>query len=293
MRSPLLLVALLALVAPALAQDFSKVPVQVHHLRGPVHDVRAAGGNMLAVAGPDGLLLVDSDYAEMAARVDSTLSAMDAGPVRLIVNTHWHFDHVGGNEFLSRDGAVVVAQARTREYMSAPQSLAVIDTEVPASPPAAWPDICVHDQLTLHWGDEVVALYHVAGHTDTDLLVHLPVANVLHMGDMLFHGGYPYMDTEHGGSIDGLIAGVTRALGLCDDETLVVPGHGPLAGRDDLQTYLAVITEYRGLVAAAKGAGQTLEQVIEAQPAAHLDEQWGQRMFPPSAFMTFIYVSLP
>lgn len=293
MRCLIMGMMVLTLAVGVVAQDFEQIPVRVDELRGPVLGVRAAGGNMLAVTGPEGLLLVDSDYAEMAARLDSTLAALERGPVAMIVNTHWHFDHVGGNEHLGRGGAVVVAHENTRRYMAASQSLAFIDTDVPASPPAAWPDICVHDRLTLHWGDEVIELHHVTGHTDTDLLVHLPASNILHMGDLLFQGGYPYVDTEHGGGIDGLIDGVSLAISLCDDETLVVPGHGPLAGRDDLTAYLEVLTEYRGLVAQLKSAGKSLDEVIAAAPAAHLDEQWGQRMFPPAGMMTFIYLTLP
>jgi glyoxylase-like metal-dependent hydrolase (beta-lactamase superfamily II) len=189
-------------------------------------------------------------------------------------------------------GAVLAAHESVPDWMAAPQHLDVLDHDVPASPEAALPRICVGDTLTLRWGDEKVGLRHVAGHTGGDLVVRLHRADVVHAGDLFFNCGYPYIDTAHGGSIDGMIRGVEYVLTLCGPDTRIVPGHGPVATTDDLHDYLAILKDYRRIVAAEKAAGRSLEEVVAARPAAILDDRWGKAMFPPKAFIEMIWLSV-
>lgn len=286
--------ALLAAAAGvANAQDFGPITETATELAPGLHLLQGGGGNVLACAGDGGLLLIDADVEQMADKLLAATAALQAGPVALAVATHWHFDHVGGFGALAASGAVLAAHEKVRAWMAAPQHLDVLDHDVPASPAAALPQICVGDTLTLRWGDETVGLRHVAGHTGGDLVVRLHRADVVHAGDLFFNCGYPYIDTAHGGSIDGMIDGVEYVLGLCGPDTRIVPGHGPVATPDELRTYLGILKDYRRIVAAEKAAGRSLAEAVAARPAAALDERWGGSMFPPEAFIEMIWLSVP
>lgn len=287
----LLAVLFYALATTTAAQDFSRIPVRTTELAPGTRLVEGAGGNMLACAGPQGLLVVDTDYLEMNAKLGAALDSLGAGPCRLVVNTHWHFDHVGGNAALAAAGAVVMGHANTRRHMSGDQHLDVIDHDVPASPPDAWPSVTVSDTL-FSWGEETVVLRHVpAAHTDGDLVVQLRQADVVHTGDLCFNGGYPYIDTAHGGTIDGVLAGLDVVLALAGPATRIVPGHGPVATREELQAYRDALQQFRDLVVAEMEAGKTLAEVQAAKPTAALDAVWGRRMFPPDAFADLVFRS--
>jgi glyoxylase-like metal-dependent hydrolase (beta-lactamase superfamily II) len=296
MPGPRLAPALLlcALSAVSFAQDFETIRVETRPLAEGIHLIRSrAGGNSLAAVGPRGVLLVDSDYEELGSKVEAAVRGLGAGPVRLLVNTHWHFDHVGGNERFARAGALVVAHENVRERMGRGQLITIIDTEVPASPPAALPVLIYGEGLTLHLGDETVELMHPGpAHTDGDTVVRFRRANVVHTGDLVFAGGYPFIDLSSGGGIEGLIAALETVLGLCDEKTVIVPGHGELMKRSDLRDYVAMLRSARDAVAAEVAAGKSLEEAVAARPTAALDERWGKTMFPPPVFTEILYRSL-
>jgi glyoxylase-like metal-dependent hydrolase (beta-lactamase superfamily II) len=210
-----------------------------------------------------------------------------------VVNTHWHFDHVGGNERFAGSGSLIVAHEKVRERMAAGQLIGIIDVEVPPSPAAALPVLTYEEGLTLHLGGEEVALLHPArSHTDGDTIVHFRRANVIHTGDLVFSGGYPFIDLSSGGSIEGLIAALEAVFELSDESTTIVPGHGPLMGREDLGAYVAMLRAARDAVAAEIATGKNLEGVLAARPTAALDERWGKTMFPPATFTEIVYRSL-
>ncbi|MDO9693414.1 MAG: MBL fold metallo-hydrolase [Candidatus Latescibacteria bacterium] len=297
-RFPISAVAAAALLAgvaagPAAAQDFGPLQFRTEELAPGVHLLQGAGGNVLACAGGGRLLLVDADYEQMADKLLAATAALESGPVALAVATHWHFDHVGGFGALAAAGAMLAAHESVPGWMASPQHLDVLDHDVPASPAAALPRICVGDTLTLRWGDETIGLRHVAGHTGGDLVVRLHRADVVHAGDLFFNCGYPYIDTAHGGSIDGMIRGLQYVLTLCGPATRVVPGHGPVATPTQMRVYLGILEEYRHIVATEKAGGATLAEIVAARPAASLDERWGEAMFPPEDFIEMIWLSVP
>jgi len=294
-RAASLWLALVCLVAsaPALAQDFGKYEFRVQDLGGGLHWLRGAGGNVLACAGPDGVLLVDSDYEPMAAKLQAAVAALGAGPARWVVNTHWHFDHVGGNAALAQAGATIVGHANQRARMATGQRIAILEEDVAPSPAAALAGLTFTDSLTFHLNGETVDLWHVpAAHTDGDVVVRFRRANVVHAGDVFFHTGYPFLDVSSGGSIDGLIAAVEAILALADDGTRIVPGHGPLAAKADLAVYRDLLREFRDLVAREMAAGRDLAAILAAKPTARLDEKYGQTYFPPEQFTEMVYRSL-
>jgi cyclase len=298
-RSLRLAIALaLALVAAlpgaAGAQDWSKLEVATTELAPGLWHLESAGGHHLVLAGEGGLLVTEAGYAEMAGKLLAALAALDRGPVRLVVDTHWHFDHAGANAELAAAGALVAAHETVRRDMAADQVLAVIDTAVPASPPEALPHVTFADGLTLHWGGEEVRIRHLPrAHSDGDVIVQLVQADVIATGDVFWNCGYPFVDIDHGGTIDGLIAGAEAVLALCGEGTRVVPGHGPAGGRQDVAEYVEMLRGFRAGVAAARAEGRSLESIVGDSPTAELDATYGRRFFPAAAFAEMVYRTLP
>ncbi len=291
---PLLAVLALAAAAmPASAQDLEQIWIRDEALAADLHLLTGAGGNMLACTGPQGILLVDADYEQMAGKLLAALDSLGSGPVRLVVDTHWHFDHVGGHAALAAAGALIASHPNTRRYLAAGGHLDVIDRDVPPADPAVLPTVTIPDSLTLHWGDETVRVLHPGpGHTGGDLVLRFERADVVHAGDLFFNFGYPFIDTAHGGGIDGLLAAVDRVLALCGPATRIVPGHGPPATPAELADYRDVLRRFRDLVAAEMDAGRSLEQIVADRPTRELDELYGDRMFPPAAFAEMVWLSL-
>jgi cyclase len=275
-------------------QDFSKVEVKSSPLRGGTHLLTGAGGNMVASTGADGTFLVDDQYAPLNARIVAELSKLGRMPLRFVINTHWHGDHTGGNEAFGKSGAVIVAHANVRKRMSSEQFIAAFERKVEASPSAALPVVTFTEGVTLHLNGDDVGVVHVEhAHTDGDALVKFANANVLHMGDTWFNGGYPFIDLSSGGSIDGLIAAVDRGLAMSNAETLIVPGHGAVSDRSGLQAYRDTLHTARERIAKLKAAGQSKDATIAAKPTAEWDAAWGTGFIKPDKFIGFVYDSLP
>ena len=283
---------LLSLTVPA--QDWSKFPVRTTDLGGGVEMLRTAGGNMAAFAHENGLLVVDSDYAEVGEQLSAALAIEERGPMRHVVNTHWHFDHVGGNARFVAAGAVVLAHENVRTRMAAGQTIGILETEVEPAPAEALPSLTYEQGITLHLGEEEIAVVHLAAaHTDGDSVVHFRAANVLHTGDIWFHGGLPFIDVSSGGTIDGMIAAVERILARCDEETKIIPGHGPLGDKPALLEYLGMLVEYRELIAADIATGMDLEAVLASDSTSELDAKYGRVYFSPAQFKEMVFRSLP
>jgi cyclase len=259
-----------------------QVDFRTTKLADNLHLVQGAGGNIAVCVGDDGVLLVDCDVPQVADLLVEHLRSLTDKPVRAVINTHWHFDHVGGNERLAADGALIIAHDNVRARMRAPQRLRGIgDRLIPASPPEALPRVTFADKLTLHWGGQTVDIVHVApAHTDGDSFVHFRAANVLHVGDTCFNGMYPFIDVNAGGHIDGMIAAADRALEIADDDTKIIPGHGPLMTPDTLRGYRNMLVTVRDRVQALLDAGQTRDEIVAARPTADLDADWAKAFGP-------------
>lgn len=226
-------------------------------------------GNVVIVADDQGVLLIDD---QLPSDLDETLAAARAaspGPVRYVVNTHWHLDHSGGNAGLARLGSVIVAHRNVRKRLGTDQHMAGYDRPIPASPAVALPTVTYDTALELHFGHETVRLHHTPfAHTDGDSLVYLEVANVLHMGDVFFNGIFPFIDRSSGGTIQGLILAVETALALCNADTRVVPAHGAVVTPAELQAYLDMLIDVRDRVQARIVAGDTREEIVALRPAS-------------------------
>lgn len=288
------LVLLLGFGSYAVAQqDFSGVTIEATPIRDGLYLITGRGGNIVASTGEDGTFLVDDQYAPLTGRIQAALDAITDKPVRFVINTHWHGDHVGGNENFAEAGAVIVAHKNVRQRMGSEQFMAVFNRTVPASPAKALPVVTFTDSVSLHLnGDDVRVIHVAAAHTDGDALVHFENANVLHMGDIYFNGMYPFIDIGSGGGIDGVIAAVERALALANEDTVVVPGHGAISNPAELATYGEMLRGFRDRIAALRAEGKSLEEVVAAQPTAEFDERLGGGFIPPARLVGSIYNSL-
>jgi glyoxylase-like metal-dependent hydrolase (beta-lactamase superfamily II) len=286
--------ALLAVMPVAVAQqDMSKVVIESQKVAEGVYMLTGAGGNIGASVGEDGIVIIDDQFQELTPRIQEALAKLSPKPVRFVINTHWHFDHVGGNENFGKAGAVILAHGNVRKRMSTTQLVKMFNREVPASPRAALPVVTFESDVTIHYNDEELYVFHVDNaHTDGDGLILFRKANVLHTGDTLFNGFYPFIDADSGGSIDGMIASADKVLGIVNEQTRIIPGHGPLATPKDLKAFRDMLATLRDSVAKLIREGKTLEQAIEAAPTKSLDAEWGDGFLKPEQVVQMVYMDL-
>jgi cyclase len=272
------------------ASDGRLPPVRTIPVAKNVYLLAGAGGNLALSIGDDGGLLVDSEYAAMTDKVLAAAKELNPAPIRYIVNTHWHFDHVGGNLRLARAGTGIIAHENVRRRMSTEQVIGHIDHRSPPSPPAALPVLTYTDNLTLHWnGDDVRVIHVPPAHTDGDSFVYFEQANVLHVGDVYFAEGYPFIDVRAGGSLDGMIRAVDRALDLANDQTKIIPGHGPLSDTRQLREYRKMLATACDRVRTLVQQGKSRDEVLASKPTRDLDEKWGHGGFEPDQWVGIVY----
>ena len=292
MRHIIAAIFLAAAAAPAAAQqqtDWSAVELRVERVAPGVAVLFGRGSNIALSYGADGNILVDDQYAPLTPRILAAVASVNPGPVRFVINTHWHGDHTGGNENLAETGTLVVAHENVRTRMAMEQ--VVRGERVPASPAGALPVITFGQGLSFHLNGDEVRIFHVDdAHTDGDVLVFWHSANVLHMGDTFFNGMLPFIDLDSGGSIDGLLNALLIAIHRADENTVIVPGHGPLARLPDLIAYRQRLQAVRDRVYRELESGRSLEQVQALRLAdAYATPNW---FISPDAFVEAVYRSL-
>lgn len=286
---------LFAVAASAQAPDYSKLEYRSEKLADNLFVLFGGGGNIAVLTGPDGALVVDSDVPELSAKMRAAVSLVSDQPARFLVNTHYHFDHTGGNPTLGRGNTVIVAQENVRKRLSGKQAIKQdgIDMTFEPTPREGLPLVTFEDGLRFHLDGEEVSIVHVAhGHTDGDAFLFFEKANVLHTGDLMMSSGYPIVDAGNGGSLDGLITGHERMLKLCDDKTRVIPGHGPVVGKADLQSYHDMLVTIRQRIGDLMRKGRSLEQIQAAAPTREFDERWGKGFYKPDLFVQRVFIEL-
>ena len=288
---PTLVLSSALIAMPAVAQE--DVQIQTVAVATGVHMLVGSGGNIGVSSGPDGVFVIDDQFAPLTEKIVAAIRGFSDRPIRFVVNTHWHFDHVGGNENLGNMGALIVAHNNVRERMSVEQVMEALGQTVPPSPDKALPVVTFSEAVTFHLNGDQLNVFHVPhAHTDGDAIIRFRTANVLHMGDTFFNGLYPFIDLGSGGNVRGMIAAADAALAVADANTKIIPGHGPLASRADLERYRALLVTARDRVAAAIAKGHTLDQIKAAKPMAEYDEAWGGTFINPEQFVEFVYRSL-
>ena len=294
MRRSLFLSSLLvSSLALAQDQDLSKVEVKVVPVAGGVSMLIGSGGNMGVTTGKDGTFLVDDEFAPLLPKIRAAVKTLGDQPIRFVLNTHFHGDHTGSNAPLAESGVVIVAHDNVRKRLGLERLNPRTGERTPPSPPAALPLITFAEGVTFHLnGDDLEVTHVAAAHTDGDSVIRFRKANVVHMGDTFFNGMYPFIDIDSGGSIDGMIAATERILPTLDGSTKIIPGHGPLGTRADLQAFRDMLAGIRDRVKALVAQKKTLEQVTAAKPSAQWDEKWGKGFLGPDMFVSFVYRSL-
>jgi glyoxylase-like metal-dependent hydrolase (beta-lactamase superfamily II) len=284
----------LLLAAPAFAQtDFAAVKIQTQQLADGIYMLMGSGGNIALSTGPDGAVLVDTEYAELNGKILAAVRAVGGTDVKYVINTHWHGDHTGGNEPLGKAGAVIIAHDNVLTRLSTEQFMAAFNQKSPPAPAAARPVVTFPNRATFHLNGNVVNVVHVANaHTDGDSIVHFTNANVIHTGDTYMKDVYPFIDVSSLGSIDGFIASAEAVLARSDANTKIIPGHGDLANKADLQRFHDMLVKVRANLKTLVDQGKTEDEVVAANPTAEFDAAWGQGFMKPEQFTRFAYQSL-
>jgi len=283
------------LTVPAFAQeqDFSAVQIQTQQLTNGLYMLIGEGGNIALSTGPDGSVLVDTQFAPLNAKIVAAVRAAGGGDVKYVINTHWHFDHTGGNEPLGLAGAVIIAHDNVLVRMSSEQFLAAMNRREPPAPVAARPVVTFPTRTTFQLNGNTVNVVHVANaHTDGDSIVHFTNANVIHTGDTYMKDVYPFIDVSSGGSIDGFIASSAAVLARSDANTKIIPGHGALANKSDVQRFHDMLVKVRGNLQTLLDQGKSEDEAFAAKPTAEFDAAWGQGFMNPEQFTRFAYQSL-
>ena len=274
-------------------QNFDTVQVRSQRVAEGVYMLTGAGGNIGLSTGTDAVFVVDDQYAPLAPKILAAIAQVTNTPVRFVVNTHWHWDHTGGNEAMGNAGALLVAHDNVRRRMSSEQVSEFFQRTTPPSPAGALPVITFTDTVTFHInGDDVLAFHVANAHTDGDAFILWRKANVVHTGDVFFNGRFPFIDLSSGGSIDGLIAAIDVLLTLGDDNVRIIPGHGELSDRAAVREYLKMLTTVRDRVRQQKAAGRSLEQTLVTRPTAEFDARWGTGFIKPDQFIAMVYQSV-
>jgi glyoxylase-like metal-dependent hydrolase (beta-lactamase superfamily II) len=272
-------------------KEAASAKVTVQNLRRNISVLLGAGGNIAVLTGPDGKLMVDAEIVTARPHVSEALASINGDPVKHLINTHWHFDHTGGNAWFHQAGASILAHENTRKHLSkATRVEGNWQHTFPAAPAGAIPSTIFKDEYTLHVNNTALMLKHyLPAHTDSDVSVHFAEADILHTGDTFWNRDYPFIDYATGGSIDGQIRAAEANIARVTDKTIVIPGHGPVGGKADLILFREVLVEIRDKVAALKGQGKPLAEVVAAKPGARYDAEWGKLFQSPSDFTALVY----
>lgn len=275
-------------------QDFSKVQIKVAKVAGSVYMLEGAGGNIGASVGEDGIVIVDDQYAPLADKIQAALKGITDKPVRFVINTHYHEDHTGGNGYFQKQ-ATIIAHDNVRKRLEsggAAGNGGSVHFEAKPQPKEVLPIITFDHDVTVHLnGEDIRAIYFPAGHTDGDAMIFFSKSNVVHMGDDFVTYGFPFIDVDSGGSIDGMIAGVEKVIAQVPPDVKIIPGHGPLSTVDDVRKYLDMLKGTRDVVAKALQQARTLDQMKQAK----LLEPWKKYsgdFISQDAFIETLYNSL-
>ena len=284
-------VLLFAVSVQAQQTDFSKVQIKATKVAGNVYMLEGAGGNIGVSVGPDGILIVDDQFAPLADKIRASLQTLGQGKLRFILNTHWHGDHTGGNAAFGPE-APIIAHDNVRKRLSTEQRSEFFKATTPASPKEALPVITFDQALSVYFnGEEIRAIHFPHGHTDGDSVIFFTTSNVVHLGDDFFSGSFPFVDLDSGGSVDGLITNVAQLITKIPAGAKLIPGHGPISTLDDLKAYHHMLVETTGIVRQKIAAKKSLEQIkSEGLPAEW--KPWGQGFIKTDMWLELVYRSL-
>ncbi len=291
-RIPVLVAAgLMLLCQNSIAQrNFDDVSITTTDLGENIFMLQGAGGNIGVSTGDDGVFIIDDQFAPLTEKIMEALASLSDKPVSYVLNTHWHGDHTGGNENFGKAGAVIVAHENVRNRMSTVQFMKTFNREVPAAPEAALPVVTFSDNVNFYFNDNDISVMHMpASHTDGDSIVLFKEANVLHMGDTFFNGFFPFIDHSSGGTLEGLISTTEIVLSIVDNDTQIIPGHGPLATKADLEKYQSMLLTVQDKMQPALASGKSRDEVLAENPLESVGKIWGNGFMKTDVFTGILY----
>jgi len=269
------------------------VEVKVIPLAPNIDVLMGIGGNIAVSSGSDGVFIIDDDVQPMSAKIGAAVAALSDQPIRIVFNTHWHFDHTGGNEFVGNAGATIIAHDNVRARMSSEQKSAFFESVTPPSPAIALPVITFNDTATFHLNGNTIRAMHVPpAHTDGDSILFFEEQNIVHLGDVFFNRMYPFIDIDSGGSVTGMIAAVDLIIPMLNARTRIIPGHGPVGTLEDLQTYRAMLVTVSARIRGLIEEGKSREEVIALKPTQEFDGVWAWSLLPAERWAGLVYDSL-
>jgi cyclase len=283
--APFVVTAALTLTAYAQQQDFSKVEIKATKVAGAVYMLEGSGGNIGVSVGPDGVVIIDDQFAPLAPKIKAALKGITDKPIRFVINTHYHGDHTGGNEAFGAD-APIIAQENVRKRLASGST--TLGRTTPPAPKVALPVITFNSDVSVHLnGEDIRAVHFPHGHTDGDAVIYFTQSNVVHMGDDFFNGLFPFIDVDAGGSVKGMIANVEKVLATLPDDVKVIPGHGPLSDKAGLAAFAAMLKGTSAAVEAGLRAGKTADQLKAEKVLANWDS-WGKGFLSADRFIDIL-----
>jgi len=270
--------------------EAAKADISVQPLRGNVTMLSGSGGNISVLTGADGKLLVDGGISVSRKKIEAALAGISNAPIRYLIDTHWHWDHTDGNAWLHQAGATIIAHENTLKDLSG--TIRVAEWQHTFTPVGqdALPTVLVKDRKVLKFDSTTISIrYYGLSHTNGDISVFYKEPNILQTGDTWWNGYYPMIDYAAGGSIDGMIRAANENVALAHDDTIVIPGHGPVGNRAQLIAYRDMLVAIRANVAKLKKQGKTLAETIAAKPTADFDAAWGGFVIDPALFTELVY----
>jgi len=294
MRRTMVALAAAALSFGAFAQqrNFDAVQIKTTQVAEGIYMLEGEGGNIGVSSGEDGVYLIDDQFAPLTPKIVAAVKAISDRPIRFLMNTHWHGDHVGGNENLGKAGVVIIAHDNVYKRMSVGGAITALKQNYAPAPKAALPVITFNQTATFRMnGDDVTSTHLPPAHTDGDSFVRFAKANVIHTGDVFAAYRYPFIDVESGGSVKGVLRAVDQMLPMIDDNTKVIPGHGGVSSKKDVLAYRKMVSTAISKIEPMVKSGRSLKQVIDAKPLREFDEEWG-KFRKPEAFVEIVYNGL-
>ena len=294
MRRTMVALAAAALSFGAFAQqrNFDAVQIKTTKVAEGIYMLEGEGGNIGVSSGEDGVYLIDDQFAPLTPKIVAAVKAISDKPIRFLMNTHWHGDHVGGNENLGKAGVVIIAHDNVYKRMSVGGAITALKQNYAPAPRAALPVITFNQTATFRMnGDDVTSTHLPPAHTDGDSFVRFAKANVIHTGDVFAAYRYPFIDVESGGSVKGVLRAVDQMLPMIDDNTKVIPGHGGVSSKKDVLAYRKMVSTAISKIEPMVKSGRSLKQVIDAKPLREFDEEWG-KFRKPEAFVEIVYNGL-
>ncbi len=274
-------------------ENYDSVVITTTKVGDNIYMLQGAGGNIGVVTGNDGVFMIDDQFSPLTPKILAAVAKISPEPIKFVLNTHWHFDHTGGNENLGKRDVIIVAHDNVYKRLSTDQFMKAFNKKIPASPKVALPVVTFNDQVTFHLNGIQIKTHHVDNaHTDGDSIIFFKDQNIIHTGDIFFNGFYPFIDASAGGSIYGMIKASADILSHIDDDTKIIPGHGPLGNKQDLQNFHDMLVAVVNVVTPLTKQGLSLEEATKLDPLKDLNKEWGNGFLKPAQFLGTVYQTI-